>query len=130
MLKPLWISEVFAELTNPFSALEKAKLQDPKGEPDFSYLQNVKVAVAITHLLSAYINTALIPLASSSLTVRREMVNYSSTNISNLEKKVNSIFQITHDSMSLECLFLMLSYCKYNNLSAFKTEEERFPTSR
>jgi hypothetical protein len=80
------------------SALERAKQQDVKSEPDFSYLQNLKIAVSIIHLLSAYINTALIPLASSSLTVRREMVNYTSMNIGNLEKKVNSIFQITHES--------------------------------
>jgi exocyst complex component 5 len=62
------------------------------------YLQNLKTAVSIMHLLSAYINTALIPLASSSLTIRREMTNYSTKNISLLEKKVNSIFQITHES--------------------------------
>lgn len=83
------------------SALEKAKDQDSKGEPDFSYLQNIKVAVAIIHLLTAYINTALIPLASSSLTVRRDMTNYYMANISALEKKVNNIFQITNDSMPM-----------------------------
>jgi len=86
--------------------MEKAKQQDIKAEPDFSYLQNIKIAVSIIHLLSTYINTALIPLASSSLTVRREMVNYSSTNISNLEKKVNSIFQMTHDSTWLFFIYL------------------------
>jgi exocyst complex component 5 len=93
-----WISTFVADdLT--CSALEKANNQDNKGEPDFSYLQNIKVAVAIAHLLSAYISTALIPLASSSLTIRREMTNYSTTNISGLEKKVNNIFQVTHESL-------------------------------
>jgi Exocyst complex component Sec10 len=84
--------------------LENAKDQDVKGEPDFSYLQNVKIAVSIIHLLSAYSNTALIPLASSSLTIRREMSNYCITNISALEKKVNAIFQATHESMSFEII--------------------------
>lgn len=79
------------------SALEKAKDQDAKGEPDYSFLQNIKVAVSIIHLLNAYINTALIPLASSSLTIRRDMTNYCTTNISALEKKVNSIFQIIYE---------------------------------
>jgi len=82
------------------SALEKAKDQDSKGEPDFSYLQNIKVAIAIIHFLSAYINTALIPLASSSLTIRRDMTNYYMTNISALEKKVNGIFKTTNESMT------------------------------
>jgi exocyst complex component 5 len=82
------------------SALEKAREQDFKGELDFSYLQNIKVAVAIIHILSAYINTALIPLASYSLTVRRDMTSYYTTNISALEKKVNNIFQVTNESTS------------------------------
>ena len=81
-----------------YSALEKAKEQDFKGEPDFSYLNNIKVAVSIIHLVSAYVNTALLPLASSSLTIRRDMTKYFSTNLSMLEKKVNSIFQATHES--------------------------------
>ena len=81
-----------------FSALEKAKEQDVKGEPEYLYLQNIKVAVSIIHLLNAYINTALIPLASSSLTIRRDMTNYCTTNISALEKKVNSIFQTVYES--------------------------------
>lgn len=88
-------------MAKSLSALEKAKDQDFKGEPDFSYLQNIKVAVAIIHILSAYISTALIPLASSSLTVRRDMTNYYTTNISALEKKVNNIFQVTNESISI-----------------------------
>jgi exocyst complex component 5 len=52
------------------------------------------------HLLSAYINTALISLASSSLTIRKDMTTYYMTNISALEKKVNNIFQVTHESIS------------------------------
>jgi hypothetical protein len=98
ILTQYWISAFFVDKLT-CSALEKANNQDNKGEPDFLYLQNIKVAVAIIHLLSAYINTALIPLASSSLTIRREMTNYSTTNISALEKKVNAIFQVTHESL-------------------------------
>jgi len=86
-----------------FRALEKAKEQDAKGEPEYLYLQNIKVAVSIIHLLNAYINTALIPLASSSLTIRRDMTNYCTTNISALEKKVNSIFQIVYESNPSLC---------------------------
>jgi exocyst complex component 5 len=100
MSKPYWISiTIRVTPTNSRSALEKAKDQDSKGEPDFSYLKNIKVAVAMIHILSAYINTALIPLASSSLTIRRDMTNYCMANISALEKKVNNIFQVTNDSM-------------------------------
>jgi exocyst complex component 5 len=40
---------------------------------------------------------ALIPLASSNITIRRDMTNYSSTNISALEKKVNHIFQAAYE---------------------------------
>ena len=99
MLKLYWISS-FPDFLSNFSALEKAKEQDSKGEPNFSYLQDIKVAVAIIHILIAYINTALIPLASSSLTIRRDMTNYFMTNITALEKKVNSIFQMTSESIS------------------------------
>jgi len=107
-----------------FSTLEKAKLQDPKGEPDFAYLQNIKAAVAIMHLVSTYINTALIPLASSSLTIRREMINYCVTNISLLEKKVNSIFQVTHESNTAISQRLIVSDYKRNITSTLKTEEK------
>lgn len=99
ILKQFWISiSLSRSLADVYSALEKAKEQDFKGEPDFSYLNNIKVAVSIIHLLSAYVNTALLPLASSSLTIRRDMTKYFSTNLSMLEKKVNGIFQATHDS--------------------------------
>jgi Exocyst complex component Sec10-like, alpha-helical bundle len=76
------------------------------------------------HLLSTYINTALIPLASSSLTVRREMTNYCATNISLLEKKVNAIVQVTHESNPPESERLNLSDSEHNVTSTLKTEEK------
>jgi exocyst complex component 5 len=107
MLRRSWISNACLSILLIYSALEKAKDQDPKVEPDYSYLQSIKVAVSIIHLLNAYINTALIPLASSSLTIRRDMTNYCSTNISALEKKVNSIFQTVFESTFFVSDYLM-----------------------
>jgi hypothetical protein len=71
--------------------------QQAKGEPDLSYLLEIKPATKIMHLMFSFINTALVPLSQTSLTNRREMVKLSNTTLANLEQKINNIIQKTLD---------------------------------
>lgn len=51
----------------------------------------------IMHLMITCINTVLIPLAASNVTVRRSMEHTTSYAVSRMEDKVNSIVQRTID---------------------------------
>lgn len=50
------------------------------------------------HLMFSFINTALIPLSQTSLTIKREMTKLTNTTLSALEQKVNTVIQKTIDS--------------------------------
>ncbi|CCX34869.1 exocyst complex component Sec10-like protein [Pyronema domesticum] len=71
--------------------------KDTKSEPDLAYVQEMKPATKIMHLMFSFINTALIPLSQTSLTTRREMVKVTNTTITSLEQKINTIIQKTAD---------------------------------
>lgn len=79
------------------SALDSA--EQTKGEPDLSHFVEIRPATTIMHLMFSFINTALIPLASASLTVRREMSILTNTSLASMESKVNSVIQKTIDSI-------------------------------
>lgn len=53
----------------------------------------------ICHLWQQYINTALLPLASSSVTVRREMVVFNNQTVSRIEGGANNVMQRVTDSV-------------------------------
>lgn len=76
-----------------FSTLSKLDTHDPKSEPDLTILSTVQAADLLCHLWQTYSSGALLPLAGSSVTVRREMVAYNQTNLSRAEGKVNAIIQ-------------------------------------
>ena len=77
-------------------ALETAE-QTSKSEPDLLYFAEIKPATTIMHLMFSFINTALIPLASASLTVRREMMILTNASVAGLESKINAVIQKTLD---------------------------------
>ena len=71
--------------------------ENAKTEPDLSYLENLHSAIAIIHLMAMCINTVLIPLAASHITIRRDMEKSTTQAMSRLEDKVNGIMQRTID---------------------------------
>ena len=79
------------------AALESAESAAGKNEPDLSYFAEVKPATVIMTLMFGFINTALIPLASASLTVRREMMILTNASVGVLEGKVERVVQKTLD---------------------------------
>ncbi|CED82914.1 Exocyst subunit-Sec10p [Phaffia rhodozyma] len=79
------------------STLAKMDAHDPRLEPDLSVLATVRSADLLCHMWQKYSSVALLPLALSSVTIRREMVAYSQTNIGRAEEKINAIMQTLLD---------------------------------
>lgn len=64
----------------------------------------VKAIDLICHLWQQYVNIALLPLASSSVTIRREMVLFNNQTVNRMESGANTLLQRTVDGMSfLSC---------------------------
>ncbi|KAE8385247.1 exocyst complex component Sec10-like protein [Aspergillus alliaceus] len=81
------------------AALETATSQESgKMEPDLSYLPAVRNAIGIANLMVMCINTLLIPLATASITVRREMEKKTNLTTMRIEEKVNTIEQKVIDA--------------------------------
>ncbi|KAI0082415.1 exocyst complex protein [Panus rudis PR-1116 ss-1] len=72
---------------------------DTKGEPNLQTLVVLREVDLICHLWQQYVNMALLPLASSSVTVRREMVVFNNQTVSRIEGAANQIMQRLTDSL-------------------------------
>jgi hypothetical protein len=68
-------------------------LYDPRLEPTLSILSVLKPADMIMQLWQRYISTALVPLAGTSVTVRREMSIFCNHVSVRIEGKINQIVQ-------------------------------------
>lgn len=66
---------------------------DAKVEPNLQPLTILRAVDLITHLWQQYVNSALLPLASSSVTTRREMAVYNNQSVSRLEGGANHLMQ-------------------------------------
>ncbi|KAG7096738.1 hypothetical protein E1B28_004151 [Marasmius oreades] len=64
---------------------------DAKAEPNLQALAVLKLVDLICHLWQQYVTTTLLPLASSSVTVRREMATFNNQTISRLEGSANHL---------------------------------------
>ncbi|KAG9851568.1 exocyst complex component Sec10, partial [Aureobasidium melanogenum] len=69
-----------------------------KTEPDFGHLVDLRSAVSILHLLLATIQTLLLPLAASNLTIRRDLDKTTNSFIDRCESKIDTILQKTIDA--------------------------------
>jgi hypothetical protein len=69
-----------------------------KNEPDFGHLVDLRSAVSILHLLLATIQTLLLPLAASNLTIRRDLDKTTNSFIDRCELKIDIILQKTIDA--------------------------------
>jgi hypothetical protein len=66
---------------------------DAKNEPNLQPLIVLRSVDLICHLWQQYVNTALLPLASSSVTIRREMAVFNNQAVSRLEGGANHVMQ-------------------------------------
>lgn len=91
----------------PCRAQVRLEGADPKAEPTLQGLTVVRTVDLICRLWQQYVNTALLPLASASVSIRREMETFNNQTISRIEGSVNSLVQRTIDGTSVT--FSMLS---------------------
>jgi hypothetical protein len=78
----------------------KLENRDAKQDPDYAALAIVRQVEMICHLWQQYISIALLPLASSSIVVRREMSVFNSQIINRIEALTNTVLQKVLDSES------------------------------
>lgn len=80
------------------SALLRLEAADGKSEPNLQPLTILRSVDLICHLWQQYANMALFPLASSSVTIRREMTVFNNQTVSRIEGGANSVLQRVADS--------------------------------
>lgn len=81
---------------------------DAKLEPTLQALTVLHDVDLISHLWQQYVNMALLPLASSSVTVRREMVVFNNQTVSRIEGSANHLMQRLTDG-ELKCSIYIFS---------------------
>ncbi|THV08349.1 exocyst complex component Sec10 [Dendrothele bispora CBS 962.96] len=99
-------------------ALETAQTRleaaDTKSEPNLQPMSVLRSVDLICHLWQQYVNTALLPLASSSVTIRREMVVFNNQTVSRLDGGANHLMQKLADNI-VAWLSLQLTKQKRND---------------
>ncbi|KAJ5909193.1 hypothetical protein N7495_001875 [Penicillium taxi] len=104
------------------AALEAATQQESgKNEPDFGYLLSVRTTISITTLMVMCVDAVLLPLATSSITTRRDMEKRTSQTTSRIEEKINTIEQKTIDG-TLAWISRLLSGQKKNDFRPRETD--------
>ncbi|KAF7332112.1 Exocyst complex component protein [Mycena kentingensis (nom. inval.)] len=81
------------------TAQSRVETGDAKSEPNLQPLTILRLVDLICHLWQQYVNTALLPLASSSVTIRREMTVFNNQTVSRLEGAANALTQRITDSI-------------------------------
>ncbi|KAI6152210.1 exocyst complex component Sec10-like protein [Pisolithus tinctorius] len=96
------------------TALARIDSADPKVEPSLQAFTVIYSVDAISHLWQRYMNIAIFPLASASVTTRREMSVFVNQTISRMEGAVNNLLQRLTDAI-ISWLTLQLSKQKRND---------------
>ncbi|KAJ6628866.1 exocyst complex protein [Mycena sp. CBHHK59/15] len=96
------------------TAQARVEAADAKSEPNLQPLMILRSVDLICHLWQQYVNTALLPLASSSVTIRREMAVFNNQAVSRLEGGANVLTQRITDSI-ISWLSLQLAKQKKND---------------
>ena len=96
--------KLFGALTKYFRAQARLEAADTKTEPSLQPLTIVKSIDLICHLWQQYVNIALLPLASSSVTIRREMVVFNNQTINRIETSTNNLLQRIADGMPFDSI--------------------------
>ena len=78
------------------AAADQALVQETiRTEPDLAYLPLLQPAIIITNIMSRFINTVLIRLAETNITVRIAMEKQAKSAIERIESKTNNIIRST-----------------------------------
>jgi hypothetical protein len=93
------MGEIYLE-TALDAANEKAYAaeQTTKTEPDTSYIIDLRTAISILHLMLTTVKMLLLPLASTNLTIRRDLEKRTSAFTDRMESKTDAVLQRTIDA--------------------------------
>ncbi|KAK3059159.1 Exocyst complex component 5 [Extremus antarcticus] len=72
--------------------------QNTRTEADLSYFADLRPAISVLHLMLTTIQLLLLPLAASNLTIRRDLEKQTSTFITRMESKIDTIITRTIDA--------------------------------
>ena len=72
--------------------------KNSRTEPDLDFLPSLRTSISILHLLQTSITTMLLPLATSNVTVRRDIEKTSTSTLTTLETKISTILHETLDA--------------------------------
>lgn len=78
---------------------QAAVAEGAKKDPDLTYLPHLRTAISIMHLMLTCVNTVLLPLATSSITIKREMEKTTNTTVARMENTINAVEQRTTDAV-------------------------------
>lgn len=81
-----------------------------KSEPNIQPLSILRDVDLICHLWQQYLNMAVFPLASSSVTVRREMTIFNNQTVSRIEGQANTLMQRITDGENSGPVHVCLMY--------------------
>jgi len=94
------LGENYVELSLDAAAESASTAETARRDaPDLSYLSSLKAAISIMHLMQSCTNTLLIPLASTSLTIRHDMEKNARSSLLRMEDHINIIEQRTIDAV-------------------------------
>ena len=79
---------------------------DQKTQPSLQPLQVLRSVDLICHLWQQYVTDAIFPLASASVTVRRDMVVFNNQTVSRIEGAANAFLQ-----RMIDCEFIFSYFC-------------------
>lgn len=98
------------------TAISLVTAWDGKSQPPIDCLKVIREVDLAVQLWQRYVSTAMLPLAGTSLAIRREMSAYNAGSMSRIENRINELEQRTTDS-TLTCSKL---HC-YNTIADLMT---------
>lgn len=89
------MGQVYIETALDAAADQALAQETSKTEPELAYLPSLQPTITITNIMSRFINTVLLRLADSNITVKRSMELQAKTAVERIESKTNTVMRST-----------------------------------
>jgi hypothetical protein len=89
------MGQVYIDTALDAAAEQAAAQETSRTEPELAYLPSLQPVITITNIMSRFINTVLIRLADSNITVKRNMELQAKTAVERIESKTNTVMKST-----------------------------------
>jgi len=92
------MGEIYLETALDAANDSAAAAENPRSEPDLSYITDLRAAISVLHLMLTTLQMLLLPLAASNLTIRRDLNKHTNAFVDRMESKIDSVLQKTIDA--------------------------------